>query len=183
MTVTYSSLHPARQRVWGTSPYSVFLMHDMRLSVHCLVYSTTVYWTTMKMLMRKLESWSLGKALLARMAIISLQVNVKTPFHLLSSYFRAFIHYYLKSLTNFENGVGGQEGFVGGAAPYPPAGYGPAFHYITVYDNSFIILIPLWSSDFSPFNQHLRECIKISPVSTNTKFQFTQAILFISKFK
>ena len=29
---------------------------------------------------RKLESWSLGKALIARMAIISLQVNVKHHF-------------------------------------------------------------------------------------------------------
>ena len=44
----------------------------------------------------------------------------KTPFHLLSSYCRAIIHYQFKSLKNFKIGLEGQEKFVVGIAPCPP---------------------------------------------------------------
>ena len=82
---------------------------------------------TMKMLISQLELRSLGKTLLARIVIISLQVNVKTPFHLLSSYCKA------KSSINSNPKqilkVGGG-GFVMVALPPAPSGYGPGSAFV-----------------------------------------------------
>ena len=68
--------------------------------------------------MSKLESWSLGKAFLVRMAIISLHVNVKIPFYkyLLSRYSRAKIHY-LSKFRRSASGVGGKSA---GGLPLAP---------------------------------------------------------------
>ena len=48
---------------------------------------------------------------------------MKTPFHLLSLYCKAIIHYRLKILTNFENWRG-EKSLVEGCH-CPTAGYGP----------------------------------------------------------
>ena len=129
MTVLSSALTP--QRSFGLDP-RVFI-YAMRLSVHCNVLYSTVYFNYVfcndntrmifkdednneYLLLSKLESWLLGKALLVRMAIISLRLHhlmkirqlmkihhlikytstpayENTPSHLLLRSSKAIIHY------------------------------------------------------------------------------------------
>ena len=84
--------------------------------------------TTMKMLM----SWWLGKALIARMAIISLQVNVKIKLTISFTFklLQCNNSISIQILNKFRNWLGGrQEKFVVGTLPPAPfSGYGPVAH-------------------------------------------------------
>ena len=92
MTVPYTSSSSSPSKGWGHVLFLRVLMYAMRLSVHCTLVQYTVQYsilnytlysvwsfrmrTLMKMLMSKLESLSLGKALLARMAIITISIFI-----------------------------------------------------------------------------------------------------------
>ena len=86
-------------RNWGHVPFYA------RYAPECTICTSTVYLLVISYTLKRGNNENaneqigklitLGKALLARMGIISLYqyVNVKTPFHLRSCYCRAIIHY------------------------------------------------------------------------------------------
>ena len=74
-------------------------------------------------------NWSFRKALLVRMAIISLHVNVKTPFHIFSHYCRAI-----------DQPCWGRQRKI--APLLPHAGYGPVCNYLNKqnYSDFFVLM-------------------------------------------
>ena len=115
----------------GTSSLSLVLPCTLCVWVYTVQCSTiyTLYFvdlltkTILKILMSKLESWSLGKSLLVRMAIISLHVIVKTPFHLL------YNPLLIKNLSKFQNLCGGgkRDSYWGHYPLAPPRWLRPCF--------------------------------------------------------
>ena len=130
--------------VVGAVPFSSVSMHAMRFSVHTLHsiqysiqyadhYTSTSYdiltrKTMKKMLMRKLESWSIiiHESFARQNGNYKLTCQWENTISSVFTLLQSNNTQQFRTVTNFENwrGGGGQKGFVVGALP--PSGYCPA---------------------------------------------------------
>ena len=136
--------------------------------------------TTMKMLMSKLERSSFGEALLVRMAIISLHVNVKTPFLLLSRFFNNPLHAnessLIRNLSKFWRLTwgGGQESRVGEGVCPPPRWLRPCEQRIKLSRYSILVV----HHNISMLNGFLNARVIQYWIYNSTVYQCTENILY-----